>query len=388
VNSTYISVPNSPSLQTGAPLSIVAWIRTSTLAGGPDIVRKGGSNTVVLYASPSPSRAVAEYYNGVDVQINTQGPLTDGGWHLLALTLTTSRVSIYVDDTASASAAISGSTSGTTAPLTIGSSSYAGLMDMVSVYNRALSPAEVQQLYVQPYAMMAPPPRRLFVARQTFFTQTIAVTQASTAGLAKQASKTLPVQQASTAGVAKQASKTIAAQQASAAALTKRTGKTIAVQQSSGASVAAAKGVAAIVRGAFTVLQRAFAFLSSGGTAMPAAPVTATSQPYVLRPTEKNVGFSLDFTKWMDTAAGEVIASATVKVMATSIATGNVPKDVTSTILIGAPTISSNVVTVLLGNANAVPGTQYAVYISAVTSSTTPRTIEDVIMPIVCDLPQ
>jgi hypothetical protein len=116
----------------------------------------------------------------------------------------------------------------------------------------------------------------------------------------------------------------------------------------------------------------------TGGT-MQAQPTAGPAASLFLGSAEKNIAFTVDLSPWMQT--GESVSSCSVSVQALYEGTAT---DVTSTLLIGTPSVASNVVTVTLGNANAVPNTTYLVTIKGTTNATPQRVVQTQLPPIPC----
>jgi hypothetical protein len=150
--STYVNVAPSSTLNVTNQLTIEAWINMAAQAGGPQhyiVDSRDGSST-------------GGYGLNVDTEliqfwIGQRWPdfsvsITTGAWHHVVGTYDGTTMVVYVDGTSVGSAPFSAVSSPSTAPLFIGqrytsSEIFNGLMDEVAIYNRALSPADVQQRY-------------------------------------------------------------------------------------------------------------------------------------------------------------------------------------------------------------------------------------------------
>ena len=145
-----VEVPASPSLDSLTTVTMTAWIRHTTSGGWRSIVDKRDNSN-----------------DGFDLYINNQsrlfirindttlsGSLTvaDGNWHHVAGVYDGSTMRLYVDGVADGTRNIGAVSLSTTAPLLLGenyargNSFYAGTLDDVRVYSRALTAVEIDDL--------------------------------------------------------------------------------------------------------------------------------------------------------------------------------------------------------------------------------------------------
>ncbi|MBN1674724.1 MAG: fibronectin type III domain-containing protein, partial [Kiritimatiellae bacterium] len=154
------------------PLSIAVWVKTSSTGGGA-IVNKYVSSSLAGYQLHmiggglhgwyfrNSSNKVFEEFAGME-----GGMINDGKWHLLALTVAADGGRLYVDGverdhlewigTPGATTTSQGLSIGHYPNSSGGGEYFAGLIDEVRLYNRALSASEVQQLYLLPTDGEAP----------------------------------------------------------------------------------------------------------------------------------------------------------------------------------------------------------------------------------------
>ena len=104
--------------------------------------------------------------DGDQVAINSQTIVQRGVWYHVAATYDSNRSVLYVDGVAEASATPGFTLDYDTTPIYIGTSGtwapylsmFAGIIDEVSIYNRALSPDEIQSVYLAGSFGKCPPP--------------------------------------------------------------------------------------------------------------------------------------------------------------------------------------------------------------------------------------
>ena len=155
-SSGFVSIPDSPSLDSFSDsITIEAWIRSGKLTSNPGwegLVCKGNSSWRLMGTSESSTVYVA--FNGVSPnELFGTRNVNDEQWHHVAATYDGSTISIYVDGTLDVSEPASGSIIQTSDGLTIGDNAgqtglfWNGLIDEVSLYNRALSVDEIAAIY-------------------------------------------------------------------------------------------------------------------------------------------------------------------------------------------------------------------------------------------------
>ena len=155
----YVNVGNSSTLNPGSTISVCIWINSSDTVGADGVIMRYDNTNLSSWGlfRNNGSNKMTWYTNG-STQANTissTAVVFDGKWHQVCGTMDSTAQTIYVDGVQS------GSTSGNsslwqtpTINVYIGSA-MAGLinvtatLDDVRIYNRALSPAELLQLYQQ-----------------------------------------------------------------------------------------------------------------------------------------------------------------------------------------------------------------------------------------------
>ncbi len=157
----YINVPNNPTLDPGSGnYTGLAWIKTSTSAGDMYIFNYyegGGTDRVEFRVQDSKVRILIND-NGNVIYRDSIASVGDDLWHQVAFIWNTAAdtLDVYVDGSASNSTLIGiPSNIGIVDPagdLSIArrndnSSYFNGFIDNVAIYNRALSPTEIQEIY-------------------------------------------------------------------------------------------------------------------------------------------------------------------------------------------------------------------------------------------------
>ncbi len=147
-----ISIPNSPSLNTGNQLTLSAWINFGS--GGsfnPRIISKKGSQGYQLLTLGTASQRQISFYADT-TSVTTVQAVNAGEWVCLTATSDGTNVNIYINGILDSSAAGPGVFSNAY-DLAIGENgdnsldNFIGLMTNVRIYNRALSPNDVATLY-------------------------------------------------------------------------------------------------------------------------------------------------------------------------------------------------------------------------------------------------
>jgi hypothetical protein len=154
----YVSVPHSESLNPGTSLwTVTAWLRKSS-SGNQIVVFKDNGNLSSYYYLVVKSKAqFSVCLGGGEMTVQGTSAINDGKWHHVAGVRSGLRtIQLYVDGVLEAAMSFEGSKSviGTNSPLKIGvGNPYAGLgyfagsIDQVGLYNRALSADEIKRLY-------------------------------------------------------------------------------------------------------------------------------------------------------------------------------------------------------------------------------------------------
>jgi hypothetical protein len=148
----WVTVADAASLDLSSGMTLEAWVRPSRLGGWRTVVFKERSGGVVygLYGDQAGGRPLGQVDIGGERNAVGSASLPLNVWSHLATTFDGSMVRLYVNGTQAGSLPFAGSMAASTGPLRLGGNSvwgewFAGLIDEVRVYNRALSASEIQQ---------------------------------------------------------------------------------------------------------------------------------------------------------------------------------------------------------------------------------------------------
>jgi Concanavalin A-like lectin/glucanases superfamily len=127
-----------------------AWVDPSVLSGCRTVLLKEQSAGMVygLYANTDTSRPSGHVSTPGETDTRGTAQLALNTWTHLAVTYDGSTLRLYVNGTQVSSKAVTGAMPAGTQPLRIGGNAiwgeyFAGLIDEVRIYNRALSSAEI-----------------------------------------------------------------------------------------------------------------------------------------------------------------------------------------------------------------------------------------------------
>ncbi|MDX6411697.1 MAG: hypothetical protein QOE91_1213, partial [Gaiellaceae bacterium] len=150
-SSSWVTVADASDLDFSSALTLEAWVRPSVLSGWRTVLFKERPGGIVysLYANQSAGRPVGQVWLGSE--LNAVGPAALGlnAWSHVASTYDGSTLRLYVNGALVSSTAVSGTLAASSGVLRIGGNGvwgewFAGLIDEVRVYNRALSAGEIQ----------------------------------------------------------------------------------------------------------------------------------------------------------------------------------------------------------------------------------------------------
>lgn len=153
-----VEIPHADQLVKLDQITIALWVK---LTGPPDqqggqaihgLLGKGGYSHGYRLAVRESTKTVAFQLTGEQFTLESKGTLTAGHWHHIAATYDGSTMRLYIDGIVdSKRKERAGPIDSNTVPLVIGRAQFASnaVLDEVRIYNRALSPAEVQALYQQ-----------------------------------------------------------------------------------------------------------------------------------------------------------------------------------------------------------------------------------------------
>ena len=147
-DSVLVADSNSLDLRTGMTLS--AWVRPTTGGGWRTVMLKEqpGQLVYALYSSTDNNRPSGHVFTNGDMALGGPTVLAANTWSHLAVAWDGLTIRMYVNGAQVASGALAGTAAVSASPLRIGGNSvwgewFAGLIDEVRVYNRALSAAEI-----------------------------------------------------------------------------------------------------------------------------------------------------------------------------------------------------------------------------------------------------
>src|SRR5207247_6798599 len=144
----FVSINNATSLQLTTGMTLEAWVYPTTVSNKwRDVIYKGNDNYYLEGTSNHSSRPAMGGTFGSDL-VGTSA-LTANTWAHLAATYDGATMRLYVNGVQVASRAQTGAIATSTNPLQIGGDSlygqyFAGRIDEVRIYNRALSAAGIQ----------------------------------------------------------------------------------------------------------------------------------------------------------------------------------------------------------------------------------------------------
>jgi hypothetical protein len=158
-NSQYVSVP-AGIVSSLTSCSISAWVKLSTSPGWSRIFDFGTGATTYMFLTPDIGTGMMRFSittggSGAEQRV-TVPALPTGSWQHVALTLTGSTATLYVNGAQAgqnASVTLNPASLGTTSADWLGRSQFSGdpyldgLIDNFRIYGRSLSAAEVQTLY-------------------------------------------------------------------------------------------------------------------------------------------------------------------------------------------------------------------------------------------------
>jgi hypothetical protein len=150
--SNSVTVSDAALLDLTTGITLEAWVKPSALANWRTVVLKenGSGLAYALYASDSSSHPSGWINRGSDIDVTaTTSVLALNTWTHLSTTYDGTAMRLYVNGVQVATRAITGATAVSSSPLRMGGNSvwgeyFAGLIDEVRIYNRALAAAEIQ----------------------------------------------------------------------------------------------------------------------------------------------------------------------------------------------------------------------------------------------------
>jgi glucose/arabinose dehydrogenase len=161
-----VSVADAADLDFSTGLTMEAWVRPTTLSGWRTVALKEAPGEALAYAlyahDNAPRPAGTLNTGGVDINVMGSAALPLSTWTHLAVTYDGSNARLYVNGGQAGVLAASGDLRSTGNPLTIGGNNvwgewFAGQIDDLRIYNRALSAGEIATDMTTPVGG-APPP--------------------------------------------------------------------------------------------------------------------------------------------------------------------------------------------------------------------------------------
>ena len=146
-----VTVADAASLDLTTGMTLEAWVFPTALTDWRTVILKEqpGQLVYALYANTDTGRASGHVFVGGDLDTRSVSPLAANAWTHLAVTYDGVTLRLYVGGTQVSSRAVAGSMPNSTGAVRLGGNTvwgewFAGRLDDVRVYNRALAAAEVQ----------------------------------------------------------------------------------------------------------------------------------------------------------------------------------------------------------------------------------------------------
>lgn len=151
----YVSVPDSNSLDLTNRMTLEAWVRPTATSGWRTVLLKenGGELAYGMYARESTNRPSGwlriDPTSGSSQSARSSVALTNNAWNHLAVTYDGSVLRTYVNGTLRGSRNVTGNMYTSSSPLKFGGNAvwgeyFAGQLDEIRIYNRALTATEIQ----------------------------------------------------------------------------------------------------------------------------------------------------------------------------------------------------------------------------------------------------
>jgi hypothetical protein len=146
-----VTVPDSPSLDFTNALSMEAWVYPTSVSGYRTIVmkEKPGLYNWALYGSTTSGVPNGRVVTSADLDVKNPTKLTLNTWTHVAVTYDGSTLRMYIGGQQTVTRPVTGPLSTSDGPLQIGGNSiwqewFKGRLDDLRIYNRALTPTEIQ----------------------------------------------------------------------------------------------------------------------------------------------------------------------------------------------------------------------------------------------------
>jgi N,N-dimethylformamidase beta subunit-like protein/uncharacterized protein DUF4082/concanavalin A-like lectin/glucanase superfamily protein/fibronectin type III domain protein/Big-like domain-containing protein/BACON domain-containing protein len=151
--SNWVTIPDSSSLNLTTGMTLEAWVNPTVIgtAWRTVVLKEQQPSSLIysLYAGNAHGKPATDVFTSADKQVNGSSNTPLNTWTHLAATYDRSTLRLYVNGVQVASKAVTGTIKTTTDPLRIGGNAvwgeyFAGLIDEVRVYNKALTAAQIQ----------------------------------------------------------------------------------------------------------------------------------------------------------------------------------------------------------------------------------------------------
>jgi len=147
-----VTVPDTPALRLTTGMTVDAWIRPTAASTWATVALKEHPSgfAYALYGADAQGRAAGYINNGADRVAAATSATPTNAWSHVAVTHDGANLRFYVNGTLVRTTAVTGAIASSTAPLRIGGNTvwgewFAGTIDELNIYNRALSATEITQ---------------------------------------------------------------------------------------------------------------------------------------------------------------------------------------------------------------------------------------------------